>query len=103
VSFGGPENLPPLEAFALGCPVVAAAIAGAEEQLGDAALRVDPRSPEAIADALARVITDRGLAESLRAKGLQRAKARTAEGFVRGMFSWLDGFAPLRRAWSARR
>src|SRR5207249_4800394 len=34
-SFFGPDNIPPLEAFALGCPVVAAAVPGSEEQLGN--------------------------------------------------------------------
>jgi glycosyltransferase involved in cell wall biosynthesis len=39
-SFFGAENLPPLEAFALGCPVIAADMPGAREQLGDAAILV---------------------------------------------------------------
>lgn len=99
VSFGGPENLPPLEAFALGCPVVAARVPGAEEQLGDAALLVDPRTPDAIAEALAKVIKDPTLADVLRARGRDRAQHRTAEGFVRAMFKWLDGFAHIRRSW----
>ena len=50
LSFFGPENLPPLEAFALGCPVVQADVAGAREQLGDAALLVPPTDPRAVAD-----------------------------------------------------
>ena len=49
VTFFGPENLPPLEAFALGCPVIASDVSGAREQLGDAALFVDPRNPIEIA------------------------------------------------------
>lgn len=99
VSFGGPENLPPLEAFALGCPVVAADVPGAAEQLGDAALLVDPRSPEAIAEALVRVIRDSRLAEELRSRGRERARGRTAEAFVRGVFAWLDRFERVRRSW----
>ena len=101
VSFGGPENLPPLEAFGLGCPVVAADVPGANEQLGDAALLVDPCSPEAIAAALAKVIQDRHLADELRNRGRDRARSRSAESFVRGMFSWLDRFERVRRAWPA--
>jgi glycosyltransferase involved in cell wall biosynthesis len=99
VSFGGPENLPPLEAFALGCPVVAADVPGAVEQLGDAALLVDPRSPEAIAEMLARVIREPAVAEDLRSRGRRRAESRRAEAFVRGMFAWLDGFERVRRSW----
>jgi glycosyltransferase involved in cell wall biosynthesis len=99
VSYGGPENLPPLEAFALGCPVVAADVPGAREQLGDAALLVDPESAEAVAAALARIIGDPGLAADLRVRGRKRAEGRTAAGFVRGMFAWLDRFAVVRAAW----
>src|SRR6202795_4272080 len=38
-SFFGPENLPPLEAFALGCPVIVARISGSREQFADAAVQ----------------------------------------------------------------
>ena len=48
VSFFGPENMPPLEAFGLGCPVIAADVPGASEQLGDAAIRVNPSDELAI-------------------------------------------------------
>jgi glycosyltransferase involved in cell wall biosynthesis len=99
VSYGGPENLPPLEAFALGCPVVAADVPGAREQLGDAALLVDPVSADAVAVALARIIGDQDLASNLRARGRKRAEERTAAVFVRGMFAWLDRFAVVRAAW----
>ena len=57
-SFSGPENLPPLEAFALGCPATVANYRGAEEQLGDAAVLFDPMSPAAIADAIRSVVTN---------------------------------------------
>jgi glycosyltransferase involved in cell wall biosynthesis len=44
-SFFGPDNLPPLEAFSLGCPVLAGLIEGVEEQLGSAV--AEPRIGEA--------------------------------------------------------
>src|SRR5262249_15477105 len=52
LSFFGPENLPPLEAFALGCPVIAADVPGAREQLGGAALLVPPTEPDRVAEAV---------------------------------------------------
>ncbi|HLF30200.1 MAG TPA: glycosyltransferase family 1 protein [Xanthomonadales bacterium] len=45
-SFFGPDNLPPLEAFSLGCPVLAGRIEGVEEQLGNAAL--EPMKEEVV-------------------------------------------------------
>lgn len=99
VTFFGPDNLPPLEAFALGCPVVASDVEGAREQLGEAALLVDPRSPEDIATALKRVKEDSGLREELVRRGRQRASQWTAHDFVRGVFSILDDFESVRRCW----
>jgi glycosyltransferase involved in cell wall biosynthesis len=98
-SLFGPENLPPLEAFALGCPVVAADVPGAAEQLGDAALRVDATRPEAIAGALLRLRDDASLRAALAARGLERARRFTGKDFVRGVYGILDGLAPYVRCW----
>ena len=54
----GPLNLPPLEAFALGCPVIAADIPGAKQELGDAAMLVNPANEFEIAEALKSVHSD---------------------------------------------
>jgi len=101
VSYFGPENLPPLEAFALGCPVIAANVSGATEQLGDAALLVDPSRPETIADAIQSVNTDPAMREKLVTRGRVRAQSWTAADFVRGVFSILDEFEMVRRCWDS--
>lgn len=92
VSFFGPENLPPLEAFALGCPVVAARVSGAEEQLADAALLVDPTRPVAIAAALESLHSDAALRQRLQQAGRQRAAAWTVDDFVRGALRFFDTY-----------
>ncbi len=99
VTFFGPENLPTLEAFALGCPVVASDVPGAREQLGDAALFVDPRNPSEIANTISQVYLDENLRRSLIDKGRARAERWTAKEFVRGVFAALDEFEPVRRCW----
>jgi glycosyltransferase involved in cell wall biosynthesis len=99
VTFFGPENLPPLEAFALGCPVIASDVAGAREQLGDAAVLVDPRSPEQIADAVRRLFADPTERAALIERGRARARRFTSREFVAGVLTWLDEFAPVRRCW----
>lgn len=93
VSFFGPENLPPLEAFALGCPVLAARVSGAEEQLGAAALLVNPADPRAIAAGIRSLLQDAGLRQRLQAAGHQRAAAWTSAHFVRGAWRYFDDFA----------
>jgi len=101
VSFFGPENLPPLEAFALGCPVVAADVSGVREQLADAALFVDPRDPSAIADALKSLRENPDLRSQLIRNGRQRAEKWTAKDFVKGVLNTLDDFSRVRRCWGA--
>jgi glycosyltransferase involved in cell wall biosynthesis len=99
VSFFGPDNLPPLEAFSVGCPVISANWAGAHEQLGDAAMLVDPRQPDKIADAVMALHNTRGLRDALVARGFERARLLTAENSVRAILSMLDEFEPVRRCW----
>ncbi len=99
VTFFGPENLPPLEAFALGCPVVASDVSGAREQLGDAALLVDPRDPAKIAAGIKALHDDKDLRRRLIENGRARAERWTAKDFVREVFKTFDEFEPVRRCW----
>ena len=66
-------GLPPVEAMACGCPVLAAPGHAVEEVCGDAALYADGR-PNETAQALARLLDEPGLAAALRQRGLARAK-----------------------------
>ncbi|MDQ7028784.1 MAG: glycosyltransferase family 1 protein [Ardenticatenia bacterium] len=72
-------GLPPLEAMACGTPVVASHAASLPEVVGDAGLLVDPRDPEAMAEAIHHVLQDPELAEELRRRGLERARQFTWE------------------------
>jgi glycosyltransferase involved in cell wall biosynthesis len=98
-TFFGPENLPPLEAFALGCPVVASRVPGAVEQLGDAALLGDPAVPDELARAIARVAAEPGLREALVARGRARAARFTPADFARGLLAFVDRFEAVRACW----
>jgi len=100
VSFFGPENLPPLEAFALGCPVVAADVEGAREQLSDAALYIDPKSPREIADAIIRLQDDEVLRSRLVDAGHKIAEHRKPEIFVKKSLAFMDQFEAVRRCWA---
>ncbi len=99
VTFFGPENLPPLEAFGLGCPVIASEVPGAREQLGEAAIYINPKDPESIASAIKVVCQDPELRKELISKGKARAQCWTSKDFVRGVFGILDDFEAVRRCW----
>jgi glycosyltransferase involved in cell wall biosynthesis len=68
-------GFPPLEAMALGVPVVAHRSAPIEELTGDAALLVDAAEPAALDAALERALGDAALRERLAAAGPRRAAA----------------------------
>jgi glycosyltransferase involved in cell wall biosynthesis len=72
-------GIPLIEAMACGTPVVCSDWELFHEVCGDAALFADPHRPEALADAIAHVLTDAALGEVLREKGLRRARQFTWE------------------------
>lgn len=94
-------GLPPLEAMALGAPVVCANAASLPEVVGDAALLFPAGDDAALAAALSRVLEDSALRERLAAAGRERATqfawARTAAATVPAYQEALRDFA-LRRA-----
>jgi glycosyltransferase involved in cell wall biosynthesis len=76
-------GIPLLEAMACGCPVVTSLAGACPEVVDDAALLVDPTDVRAIAAATHDILTNVGLAQTLRAKGLERAKGFTWEKCAR--------------------
>jgi glycosyltransferase involved in cell wall biosynthesis len=70
-------GLPPLEAMALGTPVVASNVSSMPEVLGDAALLVDPLRVDALAQALVDLATSEPRRAELRRRGFDRAARYT--------------------------
>jgi glycosyltransferase involved in cell wall biosynthesis len=78
-------GMPITEAMASGAPVVVSAHESMDEASGDAAVRADPESSQAIASAILEALARR---DELRAKGIERARQftwrRTGEVFLEG-------------------
>jgi alpha-1,3-rhamnosyl/mannosyltransferase len=76
-------GLPILEAMACGTPVVCSNTSSLPETAGDAALLVDPKAPDDLAQACRSLLDDVDRQKSLVTRGLSHAKqftwARTAE------------------------
>ncbi|NTS66797.1 glycosyltransferase family 4 protein [Sphingomonas sp. HHU CXW] len=70
-------GLPPLEAMALGCPVMSARAGSLPEVLSDGALYFDPHDDADMAAAIARFMDDAVLRDRLRDRGLIRAAAHS--------------------------
>ena len=89
----GPTNIPPLEAFACGCPVAVSNIYAMPEQLGDAAIYFDPTSSEEIADAISILWEDDALCRELGERGLKRSAEWRQENFASRLAAILDHVA----------
>jgi glycosyltransferase involved in cell wall biosynthesis len=99
-TFFGPTNLPPLEAFALGCPVITSNIPGCQEQFGDAAVLVDPTDPADIARGILRVHKDTAFRQDLIVRGRQVVGRWAAEDYAKALVEIFEGMAPIRRCWA---
>ena len=101
-SLSGPENLPPLEAMAAGCPVLNSDFPGAREQLGEAALLVPPLDPNAWAAAMEEVLESAG-GGSIAARvgqGRRLVQNWTPANYVDGVLKWIEGFGASRSLWA---
>lgn len=67
------SGLPPIEAMACGCPVVASDIPALKERCGNAAIYCDPHDTNSIAAAVEQVMDDDALRARLRLLGHERA------------------------------
>ncbi|HYG89645.1 MAG TPA: glycosyltransferase [Azospirillum sp.] len=81
-TFFGPTNIPPLEAWQYGCPVITSNIRGLRDQAGDAALLVDPRAPATLAEAMLTLWRQEGLRRELAERGRRRLARHSWSEFV---------------------
>jgi glycosyltransferase involved in cell wall biosynthesis len=81
-------GMPVVEAMACGVPVVASSHPSLDEACGDAAVRVDPRDPDAIANGIRAALIQR---EQLSVRGLEHARS----------FTWLENGRAHLRAWES--
>jgi glycosyltransferase involved in cell wall biosynthesis len=83
-------GMPVVEAMACGVPCVVSSHASLDEACGEAAVRADPRDPDALARAIERALATR---DDLVARGLEHAR----------MFTWLANGRAHLAAWEAAR
>ncbi len=88
-TFFGPTNIPVVEGWAMGVPVITSDIRGIREQCGDAAVLVDPLDTAAIANGIRRIWTDAVLRDRLVRAGTERLRSNQPTAFRDGLASVL--------------
>ncbi|HEY3110763.1 MAG TPA: glycosyltransferase family 1 protein [Chloroflexota bacterium] len=86
-------GIPAVEAMACGTPVVTSNTSSLPEAVGDAGLMVRPTDVEAIAEAMAQVLTNPGLRADLSRRGLERARLFTWRASAEKVLSIYRRFA----------
>ena len=86
LSVSGPENLPPLEAFARGKPVVYSNFKGAKEQLKHYPVYVNYKDPRSIAIGMIKVLNSKKNQNKLKVF----SKKRSTEKYINKIFKILE-------------
>lgn len=89
-TYFGPTNIPYIEAFFYECPIIASDIPGIREQVGKAALLVNPKDTEAISDAMHRLWTKKELRKTLIEEGQRQLEEFLPEHFREKVKSIID-------------
>ena len=98
-SAAGPDNLPPLEAMALGCPAIVAANEGTQEQFEDSVLTFSPYNANDLAQTIRHLAANSSLRDSLIRKGYHLAARRTPLAYVRMVLDIFEEFHAVARNW----
>ena len=99
-TYFGPTNLPPLEAFSLGVPVIYSDKPGLRDQVGGAALLVDLDDPGTLAAAIVRIQEDSSLRDFLITEGKRQLSKVTDEARRATLCKVLSNFRCRRICWA---
>lgn len=94
----GPNNLPPLEAIALSCPVICADTPGMKEQLKDSALFFNPTDEVDLSEKI-KLLSSNSLKNKLKSTGLDLIKVYSPSAYAVEITNCLDIFSKIRECW----
>lgn len=96
-TYFGPTNIPPLEAFAAGCPVLYSDLPGIRQEMGDSVILLDLNDPDSFCQGVLRVIKGGLQINTLVENGKKRIESLIKEDHWRVLKLIFDNFAVRRR------
>ncbi len=100
-TYFGPSNIPPFEAFALGCPVIYSDFPCFREQCGEAALYCDLGNPASLADHLLLLLKSPEASRTLKQLGRDQVPRNLAHRYGEVFSALLDDYETMIRAYRA--
>ncbi|MDC1387039.1 glycosyltransferase family 4 protein [Candidatus Thioglobus sp.] len=100
-TYFGPTNIPPLEAFRVGLPVLYSNLPGLKEQVEGAALLLDLKNPGSMATHLSNLISDEKLREELILAGKKIVDKRSSISHGSIIESICFDFKIKKKSWGA--
>ncbi len=98
-TYFGPTNIPPLEAFSLGVPVLDSNLEGLRDQVGDAALFMDLSDPLSMVQHLLNLTHDSELKTDQIQKGKERLKNLYEHDHWQILKKIFDDYATVMKTW----
>ena len=92
-SYFGPTNMPPMEAFAIGTPVVVSDLPGFNEQIGNAGLQIKPTDFAGLASMLKHLHENQTFRDQLIAKGKERFESFSDEDRIKTLDQIFEKFS----------
>lgn len=98
-TYFGPTNIPPLEAFQIGVPVIYSDLPGLREQVGDAALLCDLNNPTSLAEILIKLKNSEIQKGELILKGFEQLKKSQSVSYIDILDNIFYDYSIKRRCW----
>ena len=98
-SLFGPTNMPPVEAFVLGTPVIVANLPGFKDQVGDAGILIDPYDAVSLSKAIIELADDKIYRQKLIERGRKRALSFSDDERLRTLNKIFVNFAKKLALW----
>ncbi|MCB9096160.1 MAG: glycosyltransferase family 4 protein [Arcobacter sp.] len=98
-TYFGPTNIPPLEAFEIGTPVIYSDLEGLKEQVGEAALLCDLKDPNSLAEQLTKILNNNEIREDLIEKGKKRLKELNENNLISILEEIFDNYSLKLKCW----
>ncbi len=99
-TYFGPTNLPPLEAFYLGCPVLYSDLPGLREQVEGAALLMDLTDPISLAENLRKILNAPDEIATLVKNGKKKLESWQEHDYWLVLKNIFDDYAIKRKCWN---